>query len=129
MDSIIIFHDGTNLTISSAAADAIHVSKADELRIGGSIYKRSSIAKILTAKDFFDQYPDKRPEEKKEFTVDEIQPMTPEQIERMRSGLSKGLKRFIDEQERQGIQVPFARKIYDDFSKKVFNKNAVVQSV
>jgi hypothetical protein len=60
---VVIFHDKSKKFISQAAHDAIwnmSSTGSEKLRLGDNMISFSSIAKILTLKEFYTQYPDER---------------------------------------------------------------------
>lgn len=121
--SIIIFHDRSKKWISSKQAEAIYSmsgSTQKGVTIDGSFYTFSSISKILSVQDFYQQFPDERPEETPEWkkedhvSLSEQVNRTPESL----SGLLKGLKRYIDMELSKGNTPKNAISLYDEKLKK-----------
>ena len=65
--SVIVFHDKSKKWVTKAQAEHIFNASCEPgqkgILIDGSFYTFSSISKILSLKDFYDQFPDERPAE------------------------------------------------------------------
>lgn len=115
--SIIIFHDKSNIFISEEQKNTLYsepVVKSGKIIIDDQMYSLSSMSKVLSLDEFYRQYPDKAPEYRKEFNVEDVIPMTEEQLRNMRRGVMKGLKQFIDEEVAKGGKPVKAKEIYDN---------------
>ena len=124
-ESVIIFHDKGEKWITEKQADYVLEQScqpnAKGIKLDGSFYTFSSMAKILSEKDYYEQYPDKRPETKNVFeefygNTRDYTPMerTAEQSKNQFSGLLKGLKSFIDGELKRGITPKYAIEIYEE---------------
>jgi len=114
--NVIIFHDKSKVFITNQQKDLCYsevASRSGKIIIDGQMYSLSNMAKVLSIEDFYQQYPEERPPERKEFDNEEVIPMTPEQVKNMRKGLMIGLKRYIDEQKAQGKEPKTAKIIYE----------------
>ena len=136
MDRFLVFFDGSVLMADQSVIEEAKKYGRDTIVVGESGYKLSAISKNLSMKDYFEQYPEKRPEVKNEFVIEDerYKNMTPEEIEasdkRRQEGLLRGLKRFIDEQSARGITALNALKIYEYALKKGnFNKDVILQTL
>ena len=131
MDYFIVFHDGSVMAVEKSLGTKLIASKQQDFIIDGQLYHRNSISKILDFKNYFEQYPEKRPDSMADFPYKEVErrEMTELELRQMRAGLAMGLKKFINEHESRGEQVPNAREIYDNWEKKHFDKNAVLQTM
>jgi hypothetical protein len=65
--SVIVFHDKSKKWVTKAQAEHIFNASCEPgqkgILIDGSFYTFSAISKILSLKDFYDQFPDERPAE------------------------------------------------------------------
>jgi len=135
-DNVIIFHTGGEKWVSQKQADYILEQSCQPNAIGtkidGSFYKFSTMAKILTTKDYYEQYPDKRVDVRNDFEdlygdANAYQPM--EKIiansQTQSKGLLKGLKGFIDRELNSGNKPENAIRLYEDKLKAYKQKYAV----
>lgn len=122
---VIIFHDGSKKFITEDQAVEIMRASGSQLKsittpkLG--MISFSSIAKIITLKDFYDQYPDQMPETKPELKVEEVKPMSLDEqakhSQTVRNGLIQGLEREIAIAEARGDSQIAAREILERFKK------------
>lgn len=66
-DHVIVYHDGSRKWVSAKVAEMVLIKSCDKdlqaTIINGEHFKFSAIAKIIPKEEFFEQYPDERPEE------------------------------------------------------------------
>ena len=136
MNYYIIFKDRSILMIEQELGQALAAKKnLPDTVIDGARYAGSSMNMVLPQDKFFELYPDKRPETRNEFTIEDERflNMSPEEIsasnKRRQQGIMRGLKKFIDQQEAKGKVVLNARAIYERALTKGINKNEVVRSM
>jgi len=96
---VIVFHDDSTTQITEKQYNAIVGGEAKFIRLNGQLIARTSIAKILSLSDYYDQYPNKKP------TVYEDKFKQYESIEQRAvsrpnwiKGIIKGIQQHIDEQ-------------------------------
>lgn len=118
-NTVIIFHDGSRKFITNRQADIVisqSTTAAKGIKIDGSFIAFSSISKILTLQEFYNEYPDERPPEtqNKVFTTPAgdmldrvISPLKLKQ-QRIRAfeQMIKGIKKYIDSDKNQGTGKP-----------------------
>lgn len=120
----IVFMDGSTMEITERAYNAIvELSlkpNTKMVKLKGQLVSLSSISKILTNEEYYEQYPDKRPAPKVPH-ISELQEVSWEDISKgnfpnyteERKGnalkfLMKGLQRFVDQSEKDGKKSPKA---------------------
>ena len=118
MQYIILFHDNSTKEISEKIGKILtekmeNPNNMQGVNINGSFYKFSSIAKILTLNDYYQQYPDQRPETIKEWTYpiegnQQIRKPTTRARELMKQG-------FVQYHKEQGRTDEEAEQKWKDF--------------
>ena len=111
MDYYIVFHDGSVLVVGKEIGDKIIATKTTDIVIDGQLYHRNSFSKVLTKDEYYNQYPEKRPESPQGQRIDEKVGMTPEQHEKAMNGLRRGLRDEIAAREARGESVVNAKLI------------------
>jgi hypothetical protein len=125
LSHVVVFMDGSTMDITEKAFEAIMSvdPETKAVNIKGQRIALSSISKILTRDEFYEQYPDRKPAQPMP-TVDEaigwdrlmagdLPKYTPEKRERAKEGLMKGLQRFIDKENARGIPTPKAQALLE----------------
>lgn len=121
---VIIFHDGSKKFITESQASLIMQSSNGQNKSittpNLGMISFSSIAKVITLKEYYEQYPDQVPEYRKETNLNEL----PKQYETLEQqleghknqfkGVLKGLKSFIDEEIKKGNKPLNAIKTYEE---------------
>lgn len=125
LSHVVVFMDGSTMDITEKAFEAIMSVDPDTkaVNIKGQRIALSSISKILTRDEYYEQYPDKRPAQPMptvseaigwdRIVAGDLPNYTPEKRERARAGLMKGLQRFIDKQKAEGIATPKAQALLE----------------
>lgn len=120
---VVMFHDKSTRFIDEDEYNAIIVAYSTpsitKLKIGDSLYSKSSVSKILSLEEYWKEYPQAKPERKFDNQFKKYESI--EQLANGRNGLAsliKGLKRFIDEQMVKGIKTPKAQNELDRMVKK-----------
>jgi len=113
-DHIIIFNDGSKKMITENQFNAItqmSSGQKDSLVIDGSLIKFHSISKLLSMDEFYEQYPDQRPQQydKNEEYISPITNASPKATKLM----LKGLKQYCDENS----NALKAKEMYNQMSK------------
>ena len=130
-ENVIIFNDGSKKWINKIMADKIIKVSTDDnnetenVLIYDDMIKLKSISKLLTRKEFNEQYPKDRvdpPLKKyKQLQIGEVYETLEKRIEAKRSKFKsflKGLKGYIDDQKAIGITPKNAMALYDEKLKK-----------
>lgn len=124
--AVIVFHDGSEVFISQEQYETLltNYSNPDlkDFRINNSLYTKSSISKVLSLEEFYEEYPKKKPEPVKENQFLKYEGLPSRVPENALPSLIKGLKRFIDEQAVEGMKTPKAQAILDSWVKKYEQK-------
>lgn len=119
-NQVIIFHDKSKKFVTKQQAEVVinqSTTAAKGIKIDGSFIGFSSISKILSLQEFYNQYPDERPAPTahQDFTgtgdiLNRI--LTPIQINAKRiravDQLIKGLQKYINSDKNQGTKKPEA---------------------
>lgn len=124
MSHVIVFHDGSHKYITAQQASLIFQASASAKTITTpqlGLISIPSIAKIVEIDDFYEQYPDKRPESRPEWKEPREEYKSIEQQaladESRRNGLVKGIKEYIAEADRRGEPAINAREILSRWEK------------
>ncbi len=131
MDYIIIFFDKSEITVPKETVDQIKDGAEMFELADGSVYKKSSIAKMLPIDEYFQQYPDKRPYTPKDSPVDDDitlkRKMTPEEAELAYNGLRRGLMSYIQDAEQRGEEPKNAKMILTRIAQGQDWKEAIIK--
>lgn len=131
---VMVFHDSSYKFITAKQAEYILEQNGSikGMQIDGCYITLSSIAKLLPINEFYDQYPDKQPEYRKEFVFDaqENYLSLDEQLkfnEERKYKFLQGLNEFIENKKKQGEEALEARKILEKFKLKYGTTISVCQ--
>jgi len=108
---IILFHDHSRRLITEADSQIYFQGRRQgktAMIIDGGSYAFSSMAKVLSVQEFYEQYPAERPQktaENKFPTLDEMINVAPNRIRALK-GIIAGLKNYISGPEYQGTKKP-----------------------
>lgn len=130
LDHVIIFWDGSKKFITQGQHDFL-VQNSDGTKktfpLDNQLYSFSSISKLLTLKEFYDQYPDQMPETRPQLNVEEVKPMSLDEQAKhnqaVRNGLIQGLEREIAIAEARGEDRTAARAILESYKKGRANEH------
>lgn len=119
---VIIFHDGSKVFITDNQAESVIQMSGGQskgIKINGNYYTFSSISKIVSTQEYYNQYPDQVPDHRSEVFTETTQPYesVEQQLESHKNqfkGVLKGLKQYIDEEITKGNKPLVAIKTYQE---------------
>lgn len=128
--AVLVFHDGSNKYITQNQYEALIGQYTNpnlqKIEIGGSLYSKSAISKILTLEEFYEEYPTKKPELKGINEISNLYEYDPSKDLRSEKlankgleQLLKGLGRYIAEEAAKGNKTPKAIAMYEQYEKKL----------
>lgn len=132
----IVFHDGSSREITVEQAQQIFKLSSQPnqqgVKIGESYYRFSTFAKVLPAKEYYVEYPDKRPPvetaKRVKMLPDDIQRILspikqPEKRLRALQEMRKGLLKYINSPDYQGTNKPLKLLEKIEYKIKTIEKN------
>ena len=90
----IVFKDSSVKEITQAEVDRILDSESGKFQLQGGVYDMNMISKILTAQEYYEQYPDKRPVT---YSEENYLPSPKPKRKSALQGILTGLESFIEE--------------------------------
>ena len=90
----IVFKDNSVKEITKTEVDRILDSESGKFQLQGSLYDMNMVSKILTAQEYYEQYPNKRPVT---YSEENYLPSPKPKRKSALQGILTGLERFIEE--------------------------------
>lgn len=108
---VIIFKDKSKKFISKEEFDFIAKGSGSSFFLNGNRYDFFSVSKILDIDEYYQEYPDQRPELIKDYSNVKPVKITKERWAKGMKGLIKGYKSYFDGREMNGEQKLFLMKM------------------
>ena len=115
----VIFYDGSHIKISARQHEHIlnTIDEKPDLIINKAIYKSNSISKIISEDDYFDQYPDQKPQILTQQRDDNYKTFNWQKVDSKKAlgQMIKGFERVYQENGRD----PKESQVYKQMQKKI----------